>query len=335
MTNLAWLATGLMLLGAELAYLRLARQFRIIDLPNERSMHTDRAIVRGGGIICWVAAMGVFAGSGFAKPWFYLGSVLVAGISFMDDLRSVPSPIRLLVQGLAGALLLYQNGLFGFENGSSLVMLFVCVAMLNAYNFMDGVNGMTALYSLLTLGTLLYLSQTKATDTYSLLFKVEMLALLVFAGFNVRRRAICFAGDVGSITVAFIVLQGVLAAVLQYKTYLPVLLLAVYGVDTVLTIVKRLYLRQNILLPHRMHLFQELVRKGGWSHRRVSGVYAFVQLLLNVLLLITLEKPVEVQWLTASLILAGLSVVYISAKWRLTYVTAQKKPLPGMETALQ
>jgi UDP-GlcNAc:undecaprenyl-phosphate/decaprenyl-phosphate GlcNAc-1-phosphate transferase len=334
MTNLGWLGTGLILLGVEFAYLRLARQFRIVDLPNERSMHTDQAIVRGGGIICWVAAMGVFAYSGFAKPWFYMGLTLVAGISFLDDIQQVPSRIRLIVQTLAVTLLLYQNDLLGFESGIGLIILLAGIAMLNAYNFMDGVNGMTALYSLITLGTLTYLNQTTATDAYSLLFNVEIVALLIFAGFNVRRRAICFAGDVGSITMAFVVLQGILTVALTYKTCLPILLLAVYGVDTAFTMIQRFYLRQNILLPHRMHLFQELVHKGGWSHLRVSGTYAFVQLMLNVLVLINLEKPAQIQWLTALLMATGLSVVYVGIKWRLAYVTTQKKPLPGIEAAL-
>jgi UDP-N-acetylmuramyl pentapeptide phosphotransferase/UDP-N-acetylglucosamine-1-phosphate transferase len=206
--------------------------------------------------------------------------------------------------------------------------------MLNAYNFMDGVNGMTALYSLVTLGTLTYLNPAKSTNPHALLLNVEIIALLVFAGFNVRRRAICFAGDVGSIAVGFVVLQGILTVTLAYKTYLPVLLVAVYGVDTILTIIQRLYLRQNILLPHRMHLFQELVHKAGWSHLRVSGTYAFVQLMLNILILTALEKEALVQWVLAILIIAGLSVVYVGTKWRLSDRPAQKKPFPMVETAL-
>jgi UDP-N-acetylmuramyl pentapeptide phosphotransferase/UDP-N-acetylglucosamine-1-phosphate transferase len=322
MTTLGWLGTGVLLLGLQLVYLRLARRFRIVDLPNERSMHTDQAIVRGGGIICWVAAMGVFVYAGFPSPWFFLGLTLVAGISFMDDLRDVPSWQRVLVQLLAVALLLYQNDLSVLASGIGLVALLMGVGLLNAYNFMDGVNGMTALYSLITLGTLSYLNQS--TDTYSLLLNIEIPALLVFAGFNVRRRAICFAGDVGSITLAFVVLQGILTAVLESRSYLPVLLLAVYGVDTALTIGQRLYLRQIIVLPHRMHLFQELVHKGGWSHLQVSGMYAFVQLGLNVLLSTTLNESGQIQWLVALLILTFLSFVYVSAKWRLAYVTTQK-----------
>jgi UDP-N-acetylmuramyl pentapeptide phosphotransferase/UDP-N-acetylglucosamine-1-phosphate transferase len=334
MITLGWFGTGLLLLGLKVIYLQLARRFHIVDLPNERSMHTDQAIVRGGGIICSIAAMGVFAYAEFSRPWFYLGLMLVAGISFMDDLRSVPGWQRLLVQTLAVALLLHQNNISALEIGIGLIALLAGAGMLNAYNFMDGINGMTALYSLTTLGTLAYLNQSKPTDTYTLLLNTEMLALLVFAGFNVRRRAVCFAGDVGSITLAFVGLQGVLTVVLESGSYLPVLLLAVYGVDTSLTIVQRLYLRQTIVLPHRMHLFQELVHRGGWSHLQVSGMYAFVQLLLNVLLLTTLNESGQIQWLVALLIVTSLSFIYVGAKWRLAYVTAQKKPFPVIETAL-
>jgi UDP-N-acetylmuramyl pentapeptide phosphotransferase/UDP-N-acetylglucosamine-1-phosphate transferase len=335
MTTLGWFETGLTLLVIELIYLRTARRLRIIDLPNERSMHMDQAIIRGGGIVCWVAAMGVFAYAGFSKPWFYLGLALVAGISFLDDLRSVPSRIRLSIQSLSVTLLLFQNNLLTLESGIGLVALVLGVGMLNAYNFMDGVNGMTALYSLVTLGTLTYLNPEKSTNSHVLLLNVEIIALLVFAGFNVRRRAICFAGDVGSITVGFVVLQSTITATLDYKTYLPLLLLAVYGVDTMLTMIQRLYLRQNILLPHRMHLFQELVHKAGWSHLQVSGTYAFVQLTLNLLILITLEKEAPVQWLLAALIITGLSTVYGAVKWRLAHRTTQKRPLPVQEAALQ
>ena len=83
-----YLVVFVVLLGVELLYFRVADHFNIIDKPNERSSHT-RITLRGGGVVFYVGALVYFVASGFSFPWFMLGLTLIAGVSFVDDVRSV------------------------------------------------------------------------------------------------------------------------------------------------------------------------------------------------------------------------------------------------------
>ena len=98
------------LLGVELLYFRVANYFNIIDKPNERSSHS-RITLRGGGIVFYVGALVYFVISGFSFPWFMLGLTLIAGVSFVDDVRSVTQRVRLVVHFMAMLLMFYQWGM--------------------------------------------------------------------------------------------------------------------------------------------------------------------------------------------------------------------------------
>ncbi len=313
MNTYLWLTMGLV--GAQVLYLRVARQLGILDKPNERSSHTDLTTIRGGGVLFYVAALGAVVFGGFDGPYFFAGLTLVALVSFFDDLYTLPNRYRLGVQFVAVGLLLMQTGELPNAGWALAGGLIIGVGVLNAYNFMDGINGMTALYSLVTVGTLGY-GLADQSD-YLTLYAFVFIALVIFAYFNARRRAVCFAGDVGSVSMGFIFLYGLVQTIRSEHTYLPILLLAVYGVDSVLTIVHRLRLRQNIFQAHRLHLFQLLVHRAGWPHLRVSGLYALMQLGINGVAWSAFSWSVTGQMTLAGVVLGALTVMYVVVKRRL------------------
>ncbi|WP_080236595.1 MraY family glycosyltransferase [Spirosoma rigui] len=314
MNTTAYVLTALGLVSAQIGYLRLARYFGIIDRPNDRSSHTGLTTVRGGGIVFFVAELLAFWYSGFAYPFFFLGLCWVALVSFLDDVRPLPGGYRLVAQCVGMALLMYQTGAMDQNGWIVGAWLLVGVGILNAYNFMDGINGMTAWYSLVTVGTLgVWQWQRQPAGEESFLW-FALIALLVFSVVNARRQAICFAGDVGSVSMAFIILLPMVELINRTHSYLPVLLLAVYGVDTVLTIGQRLYQRQNIFRAHRQHLYQWLVHRLNWPHLAVSGLYALAQLAINTVVIQAAGWPVGEQWWLAGAIVITLTGVYASLK---------------------
>lgn len=308
------------LLTGELLYLRAARHFGIVDIPNERSLHTDQTIVRGGGIVLWLAAAVSVVYSDFEPTYFFVGLSLVALVSFLDDIRGVAWQYRIYAQFVAVSLLMYQTTNL-LPTLWVILLLVVGVGILNAFNFMDGSNGMTAFYSLITIGTIWYGQSLYATA--SLLLPLTFAALLIFSWFNARQQAICFAGDVGSVSIGFICLYVLIEFIKASESYLPVLFLAVYGIDSVLTIGYRLYLGQNIVQAHRLHLFQRIVYEQQWLHLLVAALYAFVQLVINGLVFYALDWSLSAQWVLAVGLLLVLASGYGLASQRLT--KAQKK----------
>lgn len=317
MTATVYALTTILLISVQTGYLRLARHFGIVDQPNERSSHTDQTTVRGGGVLFVVAELAAFLHSDFAHPYFFAGLTLVATVSFLDDLRPLPGRYRLLAQFVGIALLLYETGLLTNEMWAVAGLLIVGVGILNAYNFMDGINGMTAWYSLVCVGTLWVWQREIQVSTADSFLPFVFIALLIFSYANARRRAVCFAGDVGSVSMAFVILLPLIQTIIHTQTYLPILLVSIYGVDSVLTILYRLIQRQNIFQAHRQHLFQLLVHKRNWSHLRVSALYALVQLAINGLVIHAIDWPVCSQWMFAGGVLTALSGVYIVVRQRL------------------
>ena len=199
----------ILLLLAELIYFRIADKFNIIDKPNERSSHTS-IVLRGGGIIFLIGAWVWSAFFGFEYPWFLAGLTLVAGVSFVDDVRSLPDSVRLVAQFAAAAMAFYQLNMLHWQMWwIVLVALIVYVGGTNIINFMDGINGITAGYSLAVLAPLAIVNvRLQQSDVDLSLIYSTMIAAVVFCLFNFRPKgkARCFAGDVGSIGIAFIML---------------------------------------------------------------------------------------------------------------------------------
>src|SRR5690606_55165 len=302
----------LVLFVLELLYFRIADRYNIIDKPNERSSHTV-VTLRGGGVVFYFGALLYFLISGFHYPWFFLGLTLMTAVSFLDDVFTLSNKVRLLVHFSSVLLMAYELDLFAMPWYILLIGFIVVVGVINAYNFMDGINGITAAYSL-AVGALLMLANRELAFIDPDLLAYSMLAVLVFAFFNFRTRAKCFAGDVGSVSIAFILLFALGLLILQTENLIYILFLAVYGIDAVWTIVRRLYLRENIFQAHRSHLYQYLGNEGGVNKLLISFSYGFLQLLIGLAVLYVAQKDDTVQLTFAVLLLLLLSAVYLIGK---------------------
>ncbi|MDR3654058.1 MAG: glycosyltransferase family 4 protein [Paludibacter sp.] len=269
------------LFAAELAYFKLADRYNIIDKPNERSSHT-RITLRGGGIVFYIGIVLYFLVRGFQYPWFFVGLTLISAISFADDIRPQSSKLRLTVHFIAMLLMFYQWGLFSEHWIYSVIALIFCTGLLNAYNFMDGINGITGVYSLVVVGALWYINSVQIHFVDTDLIDIVLLSLLVFDFFNFRTKAKCFAGDVGAISIAFIILFMLGLLVNKTGDFSYIILLVVYGVDSILTIVHRLILKENIFKPHRKHAYQIMANELKLPHILVTSFYALLQAVIAI-----------------------------------------------------
>lgn len=361
-----YLILAVLLIGAELFYFRIADHFNIIDKPNERSSHSS-IVLRGGGIIFligvlfWAVAVlcggfngalegnfgdvlvggsGEGPGGGFSEglvvyPWFLLAVTLAAGISFVDDVRSLPDSVRLVVQFVAMGLLILQlflsskgEGLLGDSNlliniVFVIVALIVCVGATNIYNFMDGINGITAGYSIAVLVPLLLMNRSEGFMSDSFLV-VSLISVLVFSFFNFRPRgkAKCFAGDVGSVGIAFILLFAIGMLIVRTGDVTWLIFLLVYGVDGCLTICHRILLHENLGEAHRKHAYQLMANELKMSHPVVSLIYMALQLLVSlgfiylcpVIASASGLSLVACHWIYLAIALVLLAVAYILFK---------------------
>lgn len=284
LTNLLFLIAALFV--SEVIYFKIADRYNIIDKPNARSSHTS-VTLRGGGVIFPIAALLFYALSGFQYSFFIIGLFSIATISFLDDVLTLNNRIRLSIHLIAVALLFYQWDLFQTEWYWLILAGVLVIGVINAYNFMDGINGVTGCYSLITLISLYYINNEIVSFTSNDLLIIIGLSLLVFNFFNFRKRAKCFAGDVGSVSMAFIVIFLIGQLILKTSNFAYILLLLVYGLDTVITIFFRVFRKENIFKAHRSHFYQFLVNEKKLPHLLVAAGYASLQLIINIALIRT------------------------------------------------
>lgn len=279
----SYLIIAVLLLLAELFYFRIADRFNIIDKPNQRSSHSS-IVLRGGGII-FVLGLWIWAAFfGFQNIWFLIAVTLVAGISFIDDIHSLPDSVRLVAQFAAMALMFYQLDILHWNMWwIILIAMIVCVGASNIINFMDGINGITGAYALASLIPLFLLNREIGFTDESLILVVA-LADLVFCCFNFRPKgkAKCFAGDVGSIGVAYILLFLIGSLILATGDVTYLIFLLVYGVDGCLTIVHRILLHENLGEAHRKHAYQLMANELKIGHVKVASFYALLQLAVSL-----------------------------------------------------
>ena len=331
-TVIKYITIAILLLLAELVYFRIADHFNIIDKPNLRSSHTE-IVLRGGGIIFLIGSWVWSAFFGFQYPWFLAAVTLAAGVSFIDDIHSLPDSVRLVVQFVAMGLMFYQLDMIHVELWWAVILaLIVCVGATNIYNFMDGINGITAGYSLAALIPLLLVnvmpggpstgSGTAMNEVGGFIetsfIIVTILSVLVFSYFNFRpkNKAKCFAGDVGSVGIAFILLFLIGCLIMKTKDITWLIFLIVYGVDGCCTIVHRIMLHEHLGEAHRKHAYQLMANELGMSHVVVSLIYMAIQLVISLGMIYVIPDTMVAHWIY----LIAISVILVAA-----YVLFMKK----------
>lgn len=305
----------ILLLCLELFYFWIANKLNIIDKPNLRSSHQS-VTLRGGGIIFLVSVWLYCIFYGFQYPYFLIGLSLISLISFADDVHSVPNKIRLIIHFIAMFLMFQEFGILEPEKWWQVIIgLVLCVGIINAYNFMDGINGITGGNSLSALLPLVYVNhQLEFIDSNFLL--VITASVLVFCFFNFRKKAKCFAGDVGAIGIAFILLFVLGKLIIETGDFTYIIFLVVYGVDSVLTIVHRIMLHENIGEAHRKHVYQLMANELKMPHVVVSLIYMVVQLIISFgLILFPLNT-----WLYFVAVIIMLSIGYVLFKRKYYYL---------------
>lgn len=312
---MTYIIVFIVLIILELLYFKIADRFNIIDKPNERSSHSTITL-RGGGIIFYFGALIFFILSGFQYPWFFLGLTLMTAVSFLDDVFTLSNKIRLLIHFNSVLLMTYQLDLFNMPWYYLLITFVIVVGVINAYNFMDGINGITACYSL-AVGVLLMIVNDKIHFIEQDLLIYSLMGVLVFAFFNFRTKAKCFAGDVGAVAIAFILLFALGALIIKTGNIIYILFLSIYGIDAVWTIVRRLLKKENIFEAHRSHLYQFLGNEANVNKLVISFSYGLIQLVIGLLVIQFSDQNVTAQISFSVSLLIGLSVIYLILK---TYI---------------
>ena len=321
------------LLVLELVYFKIADKCNIIDKPNERSSHST-IVLRGGGIIfmlgLWIWAAFTSAGLldtglGFGYPWFLAAVTLIAGVSFVDDIRSLPDSVRLVAQFVAMGLMFYQLDMLHWEMWWVVIIaLIVCVGASNVINFMDGINGITGGYALSVLLPLLLINNGAAGSDLNAqvafvptsLIMTVILADVVFCLFNFRPKgkAKCFAGDVGSIGIAFILLFMIGQLIMKTGDVTYLVFLLVYGVDGCLTICHRIMLHENLGEAHRKHAYQLMANELKIEHVKVSLLYMGIQTAVSLGFIYLCPNTTLAHWLYLFGAILLLSVAYVLFK---------------------
>lgn len=268
-----------------LFYFKIAEKYKIIDKPNERSSHSV-VTLRGGGIIFWFAALIYFVLNFKSNYLFFTGITIVSFVSFYDDIKSLPNKLRAFAQFCAISIIFYDLQLFQTQPWWLIIIAYIfSVGIINAYNFMDGINGITGIYSVIVLSSFIAVNKYVISfEDYNLMI-FPILASLVFLFFNYRKKAKCFAGDIGSIAMAFWIIYLMSKLMIVTNSVIWILFLAVYGVDSVCTILHRLYLRQNIFKAHRLHFYQILCNEKKIDHRIISLMYGVVQAIVSFMVI--------------------------------------------------
>ena len=274
---------------------RWAERFQILDLPNERSSHT-LPTPRGGGLVIVAVTLllgavcaGIEGGEGGRTFLIYgIGGLLIASVSWLDDLHRVPRWVRFAVHATASAaaiagitywstITLPFFGAVRIGAWGAIITAIWIVGLTNAYNFMDGIDGIAG-------GQALVAGLAWWFTCRGSCFPLDCLSLLLAAtslGFLLHNwpPASIFMGDVGSAFLGYTL--AVLPLIYESRASdvveggAPVvgfLFVWPFVFDTAFTFVRRLFRRENVFEAHRSHLYQRLVISG-WSHQRVTILY--------------------------------------------------------------
>lgn len=295
----------LLFVSIELLYFKIAEACHIIDKPNTRSSHTA-VTLRGGGIIFPIATFIAFF-MGYVSWPLTAAVVLVGVVSFIDDMIPLPQLPRFLAHLIAVGLVFFELNLFYQPLWILPILLVLMIGWVNAFNFMDGINGITVLYAM---AALLSFSFLPIHSAHLPLLLTMGLACIAFGIFNVRNKAKTFAGDVGSISMALFLGYFMIKTIFVTGQVGYILFFSVYGIDAVVTIVSRLMKKENIFQPHRSHLYQYLANEMGYYQIVVAFIYAVLQLIINGLV-VFMDARGELSLSFVLMILVVLTLLYI------------------------
>ncbi|MES2618084.1 MAG: UDP-GlcNAc--UDP-phosphate GlcNAc-1-phosphate transferase [Bacteroidota bacterium] len=310
-------------------YLRLAKYFNIYDHPVGRSSHINRTITGFGIFILYGLAVYCISYPYYLKSFFIIGLVMLSIISFIDDIVFIKHFIRLIFQVFALTLLAIELP-FDYISAEKWPTIIACVILgigvLNAFNFMDGINGMLGLNSLVILLSFWWLNGNSVDlEGHKIMFVspnfiyTMILGVITFLFFNLRTKARVFAGDVGSIGLAFVIFYLMMNLIFKTGNYAYLLLFSVIGIDAGLTVIYKLIVRENIFVPHRDFLFKKLVHVGKEKHLKISAIYAGVQALISIVVIVLpLQKKLSAQLSILFIGVVLLGGIYISVRNRYT-----------------
>jgi len=299
------------LILSSISYFKLAKKFRILDKPNERSSHTNITI-RGGGILFPIAILSFYFTDDFQYTYFVFGLLILAVISFLDDIYTLSFKIRFFVQLIGVFLLLYQINLPLFPIPIAFLFLLVAMGYINVHNFMDGINGITGLYSLSSLSVIALINFKESIFDQNLLI-YTIIAILVFGFYNFRKKALFFAGDIGSITLGFLLVFLIFKSIIELNAPIIMLSVLIYGADGGCTMLyRKFFTTEKWTDPHRHHIYQKLVDYNKWSHLQVSFLYFGLQLIINLLIFYTYHLNYNQQWiLMITVIVLSIFMYYL------------------------
>jgi UDP-N-acetylmuramyl pentapeptide phosphotransferase/UDP-N-acetylglucosamine-1-phosphate transferase len=263
-------------ISIELIYFAVAESCNIIDKPNSRSSHSTITII-GGGVVFPLAISIAFL-LGYTNWILHLAVLIIGLISFIDDMKPLSIFPRFISHFIAVGLVFYDLNMFTEPLWLLPILFVMFIGWVNAFNFMDGINGIMVLYALTSIVSFSLLD-VRESDL-SLLITMG-LACVAFGIFNVQKKAKTFAGDVGSISMALFLGYFMIKTILDSGQIGYIMFFSVYGIDTVITILNRIKKRENIFQPHRSHLYQYLANEMGFSQISVAFLYAGLQLLIN------------------------------------------------------
>ncbi|SEG17273.1 UDP-GlcNAc--UDP-phosphate GlcNAc-1-phosphate transferase [Flavobacterium urumqiense] len=302
---MVYIALLFLLIGIELIYFKIAEKYNIIDKPNSRSSHSAITL-RGGGIIFPIAISIAFF-LGYVSWPVALAVVLVAIVSFVDDIKPLSQLPRFASHVVAVGLVFYDLHLFSEALWLLPLVFVLLIGWVNAFNFMDGINGITVLYALTAIVSFSFLRINEAS--LPLLITLG-LSCFSFGLFNVRKKAKTFAGDVGSISMALFLGYFMIKTIIDSGQLGYILFFSVYGIDAIITIINRLLKKENIFQPHRSHLYQYLANEMGYSHILISFIYAGLQLGINALVIYADTKGYLSLFFTGAFLLL-LTFIYL------------------------
>jgi UDP-N-acetylmuramyl pentapeptide phosphotransferase/UDP-N-acetylglucosamine-1-phosphate transferase len=286
-----------------------------LDRPNERSLH-QRPVPRIGGI-------GVLAGAatslafGAAQLWLPMSIALIlAAVSIFDDVRGMPTLVRLLLHLAAAGVLLWY--LLSPMHPAQLVLLVLGVAwMTNLYNFMDGSDGLAGGMALIGFAAYALAAYSAGHTTLAALCAALAGAAGAFLVDNFHPARL-FLGDVGSIPLGF--LAGGLGIVGWrdgvWPLWFPILVFAPFVADATVTLLKRLIRRERVWQAHRDHYYQRMVRMG-LGHRGTAFAGYGLMLLCAAAALLGRQQPPVLQAAAfglASALLAAMAI-WVDVRW--------------------